>query len=236
MIRVCTLMWGTAWERYGETFARSFAQFWPDSVELTVFTDRSLPIPGAVQIDLASIQAIEAFRLRHHRDPKANGFESSAKTDANGYSFRHDAVKWMPQAAVPAVAMRGLSTGDILVWLDADVATTSPVPAGWIESLLGDADVACLQRTGTHSEIGFYALRVGPKTRRLCERFADLFIGDGIFTFNEWHSAFAFDRAMEFVPGLVVENLSPGLRGHVWPQTRLAEHTVHFKGKRKDRK
>lgn len=40
-------------------------------------------------------------------------------------------------------------------------------------------------------------------------------------------------RALGSVPGLKVRNLNPRGKGHVWPNTPLAELTLHKKGKLK---
>lgn len=234
-VRVCSLCWGTAWERYGEKFAASFARYWPPSVNLLMVTDGPVYLPRGRTTSLQDIQGYREFLAWWQTDRKATGYESGhRKTNADGYSWRHDAVKWMPQALATIPGVEGLKDGDIFVWFDADTETTSKVPEGWVESLLGAADVACLQRLNAHSEIGFYAMRMGQRTRRVLRLFADLYINNAVFALQEWHSAFVWDTSLASEPGLKIANLSPGMRGHVWPDTRLAEHTAHHKGKRKD--
>jgi len=238
-IRVVTLMYGTAWERYGQRFAETFHRFWPADVDLVVVTDRQLPLPRGRQIDLSLVPGLLSFRERHASNPVANGrnVPEGMKRDENGYSWRLDAMKWMPQGLAPAAALDGLRTDDILVWMDADVETISAVPRGWVEGLLGDGDVACLQRERTHSEIGFYAVRMWAGTRDFLREFANFYTDGRVFLLRESHSAFIFDRALETSIGLTVTNLNTrGGKGHVWPFTRLAEHTVHHKGKRKDKR
>lgn len=234
-VRVCTLMWGNAWERYGNDFCSSFNKFWPGHVELVVVTDRNLPMLRGRQIDLHSLTGYRTFLDRNGANPQARGYEiNDAKVDADGYAWKFDACKWMPQGLAPAAAAQGLEHGDILIWLDADVETTSRVPADWAEQLIGAHDVAVLQRPPTHSEIGFIGMRMNARTDALLETFAGLYTSDGVFELDEWHSAFVFDRAAETVPGLRIRNLNPVGRGHVWPASPLAAHTVHKKGKRKD--
>lgn len=237
-VRVVTLMWGTAWERYGKDFVRTLDQHWPRSVDRLVFVDHPIPYMRAdKQVLFEEMPEIAEFKTRYGQHPGAAGIRPTptAKVDDNGYSWRHDALKWAPQGIVPAFGLVGLEDGDIFVWLDADVETTSDVPDNWIPRILGDADVAMLQRAGQHSEIGFYALRVSHETTKLLQTFAALYLTGQVFDLKEWHSAYVFDRALERQPGLKIKNLSPGIRGHVWPKTVLAEHTIHKKGKRKDK-
>lgn len=236
-MRVVTLMWGTAWERYGQRFAGSFAAHWSPTIELVVVTDRELPLPCGRQIMLDSIPGVVEFKARWGTSPWASGLEPpfGAKVDERGYSWRFDALKWMPQALAPLAGAEGLGSGDTLVWLDADVITHAPISEAWINGLVGSADVAMLQRDGTHSEIGFYAMRMNQVCWNVLSRFAGYYRDESVFGLREWHSAFVFDQAIAaYRPR--VRNLSPGGKGHVWPRSALAEKTVHLKGKRKDRR
>lgn len=229
---VVSLMWGNAWGRYGWIFAESFRKHWPASTQLYVVTDNWLPIEG-YQIPLNDVAGYADFRDRHRDNPLAHGKNRVGKLDENGVSWRHDAMKWMPQALAPNAVLRYFDDGDIMAWFDADTYTTKAVPENWIETLLDGHDVACLQRDRQHSEIGFYAIRVHAKTRLMLRTFAAYYMTDGVFSLPEWHSAYVWDRALEKVGDLRVRNLSPNNRGHVWPATALAEYTVHNKGKRK---
>lgn len=236
-MRVVTLMYGSAWERYGNIFATTFHRYWPAEADLVVVADRDLPLKRGRVTALNDIPGVVEFRARWNGHPKAAGMgRLGVKVDEKGYSWRHDALKWMPQAMAPLAALDDMQDGEVLCWLDADVETTSAVPADWVEGLLGDCDVACLQRAGTHSEIGFYACRISPDTKAMLRHFAGLFADDTIFSLREQHSAFAFDVALNAAPWLKIRNLSPGKRGHVWPSTALADHAVHKKGKRKGRR
>lgn len=229
-------MWGTAWDRYGEIFATSFAKFWPEQVELVVVADRQLPLPRGRCADLLSIPGVTEFRHRWKNDAAANGRKppAGAKRDENGYAWQLDAVKWMPQAMAPLAVLEDMYDGDILVWMDADVETVSKVPLGWVGELLGDGDVACLQRRGTHTEIGFYAVRINARTKRFLRKFADFYASDEVFGLKQTHSAYVFDRALESVEGIKVVGLCPGEKGHVFPRSPLHDHLRHYKGKRKD--
>lgn len=234
-VKVCSLVWGDAWERYGKTFAESFARFWPHNVDLTMVSDKPLELPRGEVKHLVDIVGVKSFRTRWKDVPYANGFKKGVKVDARGYSWRHDAVKWMPQALAPMAVLYSMHDGDIFVWMDADTETVADVPKGWVQDLLGVCDVACLQRPGAHSEIGFYAMRINDRTRFALERFCNFYRTDAVFKLAEWHSAFAFDLAIEDIPGLRVRNLNPhGHKGHCWPKTELSRFLVHKKGKLKD--
>ncbi len=233
--RVVTLMWGTAWDRYGQKFLETFEQYWPSDVGLYIVTDRELPHSRATLINLNDSLQYHIFMKKWGDDRKAQGLDrcSGEKLDGDGRSWRHNAVKWMPQGIAPRMCMGGLNDGDILFWLDADVETHAKVRNGWARELLDGHDVAALQRKGTHTEIGGYLIKIGPDTRKMLELFSRLYISGDVFALKEWHSAFVWDHALSEFPDLKVRNLSKSERGHVWPASPLAEFTIHKKGKRK---
>ena len=233
--RVCTLMWGAAFDRYGRRFVETFQHFWPDEAELVIVTDTIRGIGRATEIPLQAVPGYEVIATWAD-NRKARGFDSGhRKTDANGYSWRHDAVKWAPQGLAPRAALEGLDDGDVFIWLDADVETIRSVPKDWGQKLLGAHDVACLKRPSTHSEIGFYAMRMGDGTRAVLERFGALYASGDVFGLPEYHSAFVWDRALETERTLRVRNLNDrNQRGHCWPATPLARYTRHKKGKLKN--
>lgn len=235
---VCTLMWGTAYSRYGRMFLSSFFKHWPKNTEFRLVTDtvEDKKLEWGKAIAFKDIPQIDQFKNRWSDTSMAHGSDkdSNKKVFKNGYSFRHDAIKWMPQGFAPHAAIGDCENGDIFVWMDADVATISPVPEDWCEQLLNGKDVACLQRPNTHTEIGFYAMRVNPRTRLAIKNFASYYHTDEVFRLPEWHSAYVFDRALETVSDISIENINKdNRRGHVWPHTALSKHTIHYKGKRK---
>lgn len=230
--RVVTLMWGDAFERYGKQFLDTFARHWPAGVELVVVTDYLRGLRRGQEKLLHNVCGYQAFMARYGADRRAQGYDSRHhRAEPNKRFWRADAVKWAPQGLAPRAAMHGLEDGDILAWFDADVHTTSKVREGWLGELLDGHDVACLQRQGAHSEIGFWAVRIGPETRRAGDAFANCYATGAVFDLPEQHSAHVFDWAIK---GLKVRNLNArGIKGHPWPASPLAEFTVHKKGKLK---
>jgi hypothetical protein len=233
--RVVTLMWGTAWDRYGKTFVSSFEKYWPDDVELYIVTDKPLPTDRAVQIPLDTVPGYSSFMEKYSADRKAMGYGcTDRKADPAKRFWKNDAVKWAPQGLAPRAALDGLLSGDVLIWLDADVETIAKPPRHWCNVLLAGADMACLQRDRQHSEIGFWCARIGFITMLAIDRFADMYESGDVFYLPEWHSGYVFDAALAENPTVKIRNLSAGGRGHVWPASLLARYTIHKKGKIKD--
>ena len=236
-VRVCTLMWGTAWERFGEDFAKSFQQYWDPSIEVNLVTDKLLPFDRARQIWLDQIDDYNEFMTKWKDKSDLNDLPIDRDKIEPRHFWKHDAVKWIPQVVTPKAVLQKNQhwvDGDIFVWLDADVVTTGSVDKQWIEKVLGDYDCACLQRKPVHTEIGFYALRLNEHTRAAMDRFSQLFVSFEIFNYEQQHSAYAWDIAIDENPNIRVNNLNKtNDRTHVFPLTVLNEKLIHNKGHRK---
>lgn len=233
-VRVCTLMWGSAWDSYGKAFAESFTKYWEDGIEIVLVTDQPRPFDRAFQLVLSSIQGYSEFIQKW----EASNIKVPVPTTADNITgWKHNAVKWAPQALTPAAVLRSRKNwidGDIFVWLDADVETTNCVTSSWVEDKLGGHDIACLRRNNTHTEIGFYAMRLNAQTRSILNRFADLYTSFDILKHKEWHSAYAWDIAVAENQFVSINNLSfPNSPNHVFPHSVLASALVHHKGNRK---
>lgn len=237
MIRVCSGFAPSARYVYGERFLRAFDRYWPESVELQVYVEEPTPMPRNAERSLWSIPGALAFHSRHTLDPLVQGLVPTprwkSKEVRRGYSFRTDACKFWKQILIPEAASAGMADGDVLVWLDGDVETLAPVPEDFVPRLIGAADVCFLGRAVGHSEIGFWAVRLDPRTRVFLHDIAEQYRTDAFLKLPEWHSAFVWDHVRR-ASGLIERNLcAPGLLGHVWPTTGLARYMRHDKGARK---
>lgn len=231
---------------YGERFLESFDRYWPSTVGLKVYVEEPCPMPRDAERSLWDCRGMREFLDHTLNDPKANGRRPEGvpataprlpvwrqREWENDYSFRFDARKFSRQLFIPENAAADLPDGDILIWLDGDVATTRDVPEGLASGLLAGADGAYLGRMGTHSEIGFWAVRLSPGTRGFLTSLADMYRSREVFRLRETHSAFVWDTVRQWLPGLHFRNLTPRGAGHVWPTSPLGLYMRHDKGKRK---
>lgn len=237
MTRVCSGFSPSGYLNYGKRFMQAFDANMPEAVELAIWVEEPVKMPRGACRDLWEIPGATALRDSYTGNPVAQGLVAQPvwkhRERLDGYSFRSDAAKFWKQILIPQQASLDMADGDILVWLDADVVTTHPVPAGWFVRLLGDADVVYLGRTRSHSEIGFWAVRLGPDTRKFLADIAAVYTSGAVFDLPEWHSAFVWDHVRR-AAGLAERNLcGPHAHGHVWPGTELARYTRHDKGPRK---
>jgi hypothetical protein len=147
--------------------------------------------------------------------------------------YRYQAIKFAKK--VYSVTSPRRPDCDWWIWIDADVIWKARpdddfwetvCPEGFLASYLGRMD-------WHHSECGF----VGYGNRyRGFDFLADLrklYDTDEIFSFDEWHDSFVWDRLREHweAKGSRFYNISKGIPGmHVWPETPLGEFTDHHKG------
>jgi len=233
--------------QYGAQFLETFDRHWPKDVRLLCFVEESPPgpIPRGAERSLWTCKGMRDFIERHRDSLRANGREPvpgrwAPKHIANGYHFKFDAWKFSRQCFIPEGAADELPDGEIMAWMDADVVTHAKVPADFVGGLLGTHDLCYLGRIGTHTELGFWAVRLNNRTRRLLSRMVDLFRSDSIFELREWHSAYAFDHVRQIEESLAggaikALNLTPRGTGHVWFQSPLGRYTDHLKGDRRKR-
>jgi hypothetical protein len=227
-IIVCSAIWGSAWERYAHVFAETFVKYWNESIELIILSDKDLPLDRGKQIDLYSLEDYKLFT--------ENYVEHNLKHVKLIDHWRFDLKKWMPQVFTPKAILDNTNwnIGDILVWIDADVETRAPVDETWINEVIGDFDIACLQRRNSHTEIGFYAMKLNEKTVNIINKFASLYTSFEIKNYKEWHSAYTWDIAVASEKDVKIKNLNVfNISNHPFDKCILTEKLYHKKGNRK---
>lgn len=228
------------YHQYGKEFLRTFDKYWPKEVRLTVFTEQPVDVPRGGLRSLWACPGIKNFIDKHAADSRANGLANvenrwSDKDKRKGYSYRWDAVKFSRQCVIPLTASEELQDGDVLVWLDADVVCIRDISVDFVSSLLGDRDMIYLGRIKGTSEIGFWAVRINPRTREFLRDLAHRYMSEEVFKLQEWHSAYVFDhiRKSHEVIGLRAVSLTPNGFGHVWFQSPLGRYMDHLKGEKR---
>lgn len=236
---VCTGFSPHGYIQYGKRFLETFHRHWPASVYLVAYTQEPVPMPRGHLRSLWDCDGAREFVLRHKDRPIYNGRGITPgwkpRERQTGYSYRFDAVKFCRQLFIPEHVAPDLEDGEILVWLDGDVVTFKDVPEGFVESLIGDGDIAYLGRGDKHPEIGFWAVRLNGITRGFLRALAAIYRTDDVFALPEWHSAYVWKHCLlgAIASGAKAVDLTPGGHGHVWFQSRLGLYTDHLKGDRK---
>lgn len=225
---------------YGRQFLETFDALWPRDVDLMCYTEEPTEVPREGLRSLWDCVGAREFIDQYAHDRRANGrmpdHRWKPKDINHGYSYRWDAVKFCRQCFIPEAAAIELPDGEVMVWLDADVVTFKEVPPTLVEDLMGPAELCYLGRAAsTHSEIGFWAVRLSPITRSFLAALAGVYRDRRVFEEKEWHSAYVFDLVRTAAPAMRVRNLTPNGNGHVWFQSPLSLYMDHLKGEQRKR-
>lgn len=235
-VRVVTGFSPKGYDEYGMRFLDSFERYWPKEIELRAYVERDVPMPRGKCVPLWDCEGVASFIERHKNDPEKTGRAANAKWKERHrrfpYNFRFDAVKFCRQCVIPEHAAKDMKDGDLLVWFDGDVITYETPPKDFLDTLIGEHDISFLGRKGTHSEIGYWSVRLNKRTRDFLHRLADVWRSDAVFNLPEWHSAWVFDDCRRYV-SMYEGNLTPNGSAHVWFQSPLGKYTDHCKGSRK---
>jgi hypothetical protein len=233
-----------AYKQYARSFLETFDYYWPKDIEMAVYVEEFVEGPPRIeQRSLWRCHGQREFIEAHLDNLAATGRKASEcwtnkalkDLERNGYCYRYDAVRFSRQLFIPEHAVAQMDDGDIMAWFDADVVAFDHVPTGFIDRLLGHTDLVSLGREGASTELGFWAIRVNDRTRLLVHRLAEACRSGHIFTLQEWHSGYVFDRMVEWGvrEGLVHRNLTKDRQGHVWFKCDLGKYTDHLKGERR---
>lgn len=236
-VKIVTGMWGTAWERYASKYAETFTKYVDEKIDCIVLTDKTLQekFPRAKILDLNKIEEYVQWKKEEKEEPTTPPAAAPMKD-----FWKYDMAKWMPQSLAPIAAIQAFGKyweeDTILVWTDADCEFIENVDESWFVSVIGDAEVCTLERHikhNLHSEIGFFAVRLNPRTIDALKTYANLFLTRQLTNYPEWHSAYAWDIAMK-QNRVSVKNLNTShVRSYPFDSSVLAEKMIHKKGHRK---
>ena len=241
---VITTMSQSGYGQYGRRMIETFDKHWPQSIKLKVYYEW-MPTNAnfSNRVEWVDIQYacphLRDFKQRHFNNPNANGIKPGTETNAK-YSYLWDAVKFAHKSYCVSHAALN-STTDLIIWLDADVVTHSPVPFEFIESLLPQNHYcAYLGREKIYPECGFVVYDTTSKYNNIfMQDWQDLYNTDSLFEEVEYHDSYLFWQLVKkhSANGMQTTNLSkghphrPGV--HVFINSPLGEYMDHLKGKRK---
>lgn len=207
-------------EKYGRRMVEGFEEFWPAEVNLSVFAE-GWGNDNSYDLLLWS-RWLEEFKYRHQAKPTAD--------------FRKDAVRFSHKVAALCLADYR-SDADVLIWLDGDIVTHSPISVDVLEEFApkGDEWIAWLDRTRMYPECGFYMLnRRHPKHSEYLGAFEAMYVEDKLFRLPEWHDSYVLQHVVKQC-GALTKSLSGEARDTAHPliNCRLGAYFDHLKGPRK---
>jgi hypothetical protein len=217
------------WGDYGRRMVKTFCEYWPKSVKLTVYMQDYLP-GDFPSVDFVDLYVVSPWLVEW----KTKRTATDAGLVRDEYNYRRDAVKFSYKTAALEVAVEQLDC-DVLIWIDADVFTHSPISLDWLESLFpDDFAVAMLDRVRKdYPETSFTMFRL-PAGKQVIDRCAKIYRTDKVFSLPQWHDGYVFGHVMR-TDKVRFTSLSGFGRNYsnAFVNSRLGEKMDHLKGQRK---
>lgn len=231
MIALAATFTWSGYELHGKRFLEDFIRHWPKH-RLYVYPERfklESPAENIIVRDLyKACPTLVEFKSRHNGNPGAHG------RFGKNYYYTLDAVKWSHRIFALKAAMDAGET-DILVNIDTDIKTFQDIPEGFIESILGDADIAYMPRPGAYSECSLVIYRMSPAVKNFINAHVKIYEEDAIFELPGWTDCHAFDYLVRQF-GLKFKDINEGipLSTHPFVNGPLGAYMDHLKGPRKE--
>lgn len=249
-ISVVTTFHQAGYEQYGSRMIDTFIKNWPGTVDLYVYAENCQVAQRAQNLHVVNCEtalpALIEFKRRWSDDPRATGQLAMGPPDRKGkqpgIGFKWNAVRFSHK--VYAVCDLARKISGTLMWMDADTVCHSPIDTETLERLVpASVDIAFLGRKNKYTECGLYALNLGsPATQEFVELFQGVYdyAESGIFTMEEWHDSWVFDRVREEIARKYPEwrqldwskDLITG-EGHPLINSEWGAYLDHLKGDRK---
>lgn len=253
-IAVLTTFNDDGYNLYAKKMLESFAEHWDKEIQMMVYYEETKPDIESDNIMYLNLNEVSpdivAFKTKYKNDPIANG---ELGTSDNGLirpdtvslkhkftpSFLFDAVRFSHKVYSILHAAR-TSDADLLIWVDADIFTHSPVTVDFLLNYTPEeVYTCCLKRDGRYSECGFVSYNLKHSGHEeFMKRWGDLYNTGTLFDMTEWHDSFVYDQVrlkME-QENLITSHSYSGeysKTGHPFINCELGNYMDHLKGVRK---
>lgn len=232
---VVTTFPNNAWDIYAKQMLESFVKYWPAEVPLLIQLDNDL-LEADVKKIVRAQDGIVCGWTKDHTDFVVR---NQPKEDANDYRkqpvrFCHKvfALKFACDSALQAKAAKADDAPRYLIWMDADVITTSLVTFDDLAECLpkeGDAVAYLGRKDWDHSECGWLAFDLTKGGNIIIDKMYNYYLSDALFALDQWHDSWVFDRvATVFYNITNLTKDKPGM--DIWQYSPMAKFSKHYKG------
>lgn len=233
---VVTTFGNSSWKIYAQAMLTNFVKFWPKEIPIMVNLDNDLLDMDVKKLLRPQDGFVSGWEKEHNdfvernrdRDDKTNYRKQSVR-----FCHKVFALKFALDAATRARIAKAEDAPRYLIWLDADVVTTSPVTFDDLVKCLpkeGDAVSYMGRKDWDHSECGWLAFDLNHDGGKIIEDMYLAYRTDGIFQFEQWHDSYVFDKTIANL-GFKATNLTedkPGM--DIWQHSPMATFSTHHKG------
>lgn len=246
-MKVVTTVHKAGLEQYGFRWFESMKN-WPENTEFRAYVEGFPDKDAAAQAVVKSCMDHPLFKgiglgrgpwpelpltvPRTEDVPRLEAFKQRYST-YKAPDWRHDIVRFSNKVFAAYDAL--YDHDGIGVWLDADVVTDKPIPAGYVEDQLGDAYLAHFDRPGHYTETGLWLMNCAhPKHREFLDLWVRWFEEDAFTRFDEWHDCTTLDATIRLT-GVPTKSLSGryGNLMHPMAKADFSRYLDHCKGARK---
>lgn len=227
------------YEQYGRRMLLGYKNNMPHECILVCFVEGWTPDVEASNIwyfDLNKDTEHVAWKERHKNNLQAHGH--GVANGAPVVDYRWQCVRFSNKVA--ALTSFDLPSSQWRIWLDMDIIFEKPIPITFFDALLGDDNTTVAHYIGRPpavwhtSELGFAAYNTKTEdTKQFLHDFRHCYLSDQVFTLQETHDSFVFDRIREHYEsqGCKFHDIAAGLQEfHPWPHTILGQYMTHLKG------
>lgn len=228
-INVVTSFSPKGYETYGKHMLRSFNANWPQDVRLYVYHESNIPtgdpeVLAAAWVNLDRDKDRAAFMASHEDGPHEGA-----------HAYKRWVVKFCHKIFAVTSAPRDC---DWLIWMDGDIETKQPVTWEFLKGLLpqeGPLGVFLGRRWWSHTETGFWAIRMNGYGQHFLDELREVYTSDRIMRFANLTDCAAFDYCVQIFEGRgqKFKDLGADHRGpdiDVMAKSVLAPYLWHNKG------
>jgi hypothetical protein len=227
-INVVTSFSPKGYETYGKLMLKTFNWGWPHDVRLYVYHEANIPIGDK--------EALAATWVNLDRDEDRAAFTATHKDRSRDHP--HAYLEWPVKFCHKVFAVTSAPRDcDWIIWMDGDIETTQPITWSFLKGLLPDdvTGVYLGRRWWSHTETGFYAIRMSEAGRQFLDALRDVYTSDKIMTFTNLTDCAAFDYCLQIFEGKghKFKDLGAGHKGpdiDVMAKSVLAPYLWHNKG------
>lgn len=225
MYTVITGMSKTYYDNIGKSMLESWLKFWPKSFELLIYSEDDLSFLNSLNIKYINLDSLGEPYIKFQKEK---------------YKKLNSRIKTYAKKAFPIMKHLEANQGK-LIWVDADVITSSYITIEWLESLLPKNFFSChlgvLQNEYYSVETGFFIIDLENKHKaEFLKRYKNIYYNKDFSNMKKPYDGDTFGRIITEMKQIIdfrYNDLSPELKERSPFDRVFRNKMTHFKSKKK---
>lgn len=234
---VVTTFPNNCFDLYAKAMLDSFIKFWPKEILLMVQLDDDVLDEQVRRIIRPQDGLVCGWTQEHayfvNRN-KGKDDPSDYRKQAVRFCHKVFALKFALDSAMEARNAKAPDAPRYLIWMDADVITTSRVTFDDLVKCLpkeGDAVAYMGRKDWDHSECGWLAFDLDNGGSNIIDDIYTIYVTDHLLKLPQWHDSFVFDHVTGMGTDKKITNLTLDKPGRdIWQHSPMAKFSDHHKG------